>query len=127
MEGRRRARRRLGGRLSIFVSDLKFETAFKRITLLALVPGSNRNYKNRLFSVNYGSLRQSDRRPDPRLLRQAALEPLTRSARTDSPRRTGRKQFTGDDRRRRRRRTVGGGGGAWGGEEGRLLLGFRVD
>ncbi|KZV54093.1 hypothetical protein F511_36031 [Dorcoceras hygrometricum] len=51
-----------------------------------------------------GSLRQSGPRPDPRLLRQAALEALTRSARTDSPRRTGRKQFSGDDRRRRRRR-----------------------
>ncbi|KZV50577.1 hypothetical protein F511_25299 [Dorcoceras hygrometricum] len=71
-----------------------------------------------------GSLRQSGPRQDPRLLRQAALEALTRSARTDSPRRTGRKQFSGDDRRRR---TAGGGGGAWGGEEGRLFLGFRVD
>ncbi|KZV28488.1 hypothetical protein F511_14110 [Dorcoceras hygrometricum] len=64
----------------------------------------------RLFSVDCGSLRQSGPRPDPRLLRQAALETLTRSARTDSPRRTGRKQFSGDDRRRRR--TAGGGGGA---------------
>ncbi|KZV19179.1 hypothetical protein F511_08825 [Dorcoceras hygrometricum] len=54
-----------------------------------------------------GSLRQSGPRPDPRLLRQAALEALTRSARTDSPRRTGRKQISGDDRRRR----VGGDGG----------------
>ncbi|KZV24519.1 hypothetical protein F511_17927 [Dorcoceras hygrometricum] len=42
----------------------------------------------RLFSVDCGSLRQSGPRPDPRLLRQAALEALTRSARTDSPRRT---------------------------------------
>ncbi|KZV20958.1 hypothetical protein F511_18061 [Dorcoceras hygrometricum] len=49
--------------------------------------------------------RQSGPRPDPRLLRQAALEALTRSARTDSPRRTGRKQFPA---------TIGGGGGgAW--------------
>ncbi|KZT76259.1 hypothetical protein F511_46711 [Dorcoceras hygrometricum] len=38
-----------------------------------------------------GSLRQSGPRPDPRLLRQAALVALTRSARTDSPRRIGRK------------------------------------
>ncbi|KZV50758.1 hypothetical protein F511_26373 [Dorcoceras hygrometricum] len=52
---------------------------------------------------NCGSLRQSGPRPDPRLLRQAALEALTRSARTDSPRRTGRKQFSGDNRRRRER------------------------
>ncbi|KZV29071.1 hypothetical protein F511_16386 [Dorcoceras hygrometricum] len=45
-----------------------------------------------------GSLRQSGPRPDPRLLRQAALEALKRSARMDSPHRTGRKQFSGDDR-----------------------------
>ncbi|KZT76091.1 hypothetical protein F511_46884 [Dorcoceras hygrometricum] len=51
-------------------------------------------------------LHQSGPRPDPRLLSQAALEALTRSARTDSPRRTGRKQFSGDDRRRRRRTAV---------------------
>ncbi|KZV50191.1 hypothetical protein F511_27581 [Dorcoceras hygrometricum] len=71
-----------------------------------------------------GSLRQSGP-PDPRLLRQAALEALTRSARTDSPRRVGRKLIFGDNgRRRRRRRTAGGGGGAWRGEEGRLSLGL---
>ncbi|KZV45834.1 hypothetical protein F511_21082 [Dorcoceras hygrometricum] len=57
----------------------------------------NNNYNNR----------QSGPRPEPRLLHQAALEALTRSARTDSPRRTGRKQISGEDRRRR----VGGGGG----------------
>ncbi|KZV32731.1 hypothetical protein F511_15795 [Dorcoceras hygrometricum] len=67
----------------------------------------------RLFSVDCGSLRQSGPRPDPRLLRQAALEALTRSARTDSPRRTGRKQFSGDDRRRRRRRLGRRGGAAF--------------
>ncbi|KZV58039.1 hypothetical protein F511_38133 [Dorcoceras hygrometricum] len=54
-----------------------------------------------MIAVDY---RQSGPRPDPRLLRQAALEALTISARTDSPRRTGRKQISGDDRRRRRRR-----------------------
>ncbi|KZV46839.1 hypothetical protein F511_30196 [Dorcoceras hygrometricum] len=32
-------------------------------------------------------------RPDVRLLRQPALEGLTRSARTDSPRRSGRNEF----------------------------------
>ncbi|KZV23624.1 hypothetical protein F511_33580 [Dorcoceras hygrometricum] len=51
--------------------------------------------------------RQSGPRPEPRLLRQASLEALTNSARTDSPRRTGRKQISAEDRRRR----VGGGGG----------------
>ncbi|KZV47774.1 hypothetical protein F511_40877 [Dorcoceras hygrometricum] len=54
-------------------------------------------------------IRQSGPRQDPILLRQTALEVLTRSARTDSSRRVGRKLFfTGEDgggaRRRRRRR-----------------------
>ncbi|KZV55354.1 hypothetical protein F511_24671 [Dorcoceras hygrometricum] len=80
----------------------------------------------RLFSVDCGSLRQSGPRPDPRLLRQAALEALTRSARTDSPRRVGRKQISGDNGRRRRRRTAGGGGGVWRGGEGRLSLGIQL-
>ncbi|KZV15528.1 hypothetical protein F511_02689 [Dorcoceras hygrometricum] len=52
---------------------------------------------------NCGSLRQSGPRPDPRLLRQAALEAPTRSARTDSPRRVGRKPIFRRRRRRRRR------------------------
>ncbi|KZV40141.1 hypothetical protein F511_24626 [Dorcoceras hygrometricum] len=56
----------------------------------------------RLFSVDCGSLRQSGPRPDPRLLRQAALEAPTRSARTDSPRRIGRNKFPA---------TIGGGDG----------------
>ncbi|KZV33523.1 hypothetical protein F511_08603 [Dorcoceras hygrometricum] len=47
----------------------------------------------RLFSVDCGSLRQSGLRPDPRLLRQAALEALTRSARTNTPRKTRPEQF----------------------------------
>ncbi|KZV45994.1 hypothetical protein F511_10684 [Dorcoceras hygrometricum] len=55
-------------------------------------------YHVSLIAVYY---RQSGPRPDPRLLHQAALEALTRSAQTDSPRRTGQKQFSG------------GGGGAW--------------
>ncbi|KZT76773.1 hypothetical protein F511_46200 [Dorcoceras hygrometricum] len=56
-----------------------------------------------------GRYRQSGPRPEPRLLRQAALEALTNSARTDSPRRVGRKRISGDDGRQRR--TAGGGGG----------------
>ncbi|KZV32236.1 acyl-CoA dehydrogenase-related protein [Dorcoceras hygrometricum] len=76
----------------------------------------------RLLSVDCGSLRQSGPRPDPRLLHQAALEALTRSARTDSPCRTGRKQISGDDRRRR----VGGGGGVFKERRGRLVLGLGL-
>ncbi|KZV18417.1 hypothetical protein F511_19193 [Dorcoceras hygrometricum] len=77
------------------------------------------------IAVDY---RQSGPRPDPRLLRQAALEVLTISARTDSPRRTGRKKFSGDERQRRRRRRVGGGGGGGVFEErkGRLVLGLGL-
>ncbi|KZV06633.1 hypothetical protein F511_45886 [Dorcoceras hygrometricum] len=41
--------------------------------------------------------------PDPRLLRQTALEVLTRSARSDSPRKTRPEQIPAKWRRRRRR------------------------
>ncbi|KZV37605.1 LysM domain GPI-anchored protein 1 precursor [Dorcoceras hygrometricum] len=75
VEGRRRTRRRPSAVSEFRISDLKFK--------------------------NCGSLRQSGPRPDPRLLRQAALKALMRSARTDSPHRNGRKQFSGDDQRRR--------------------------
>ncbi|KZV50002.1 CBL-interacting serine/threonine-protein kinase 2 [Dorcoceras hygrometricum] len=54
-------------------------------------------------SRNCGRYRQSGPRPEPRLIRQPALEALTNSARTDSPRRVGRKRISGDDGRRRRR------------------------
>ncbi|KZV16925.1 hypothetical protein F511_30798 [Dorcoceras hygrometricum] len=61
-----------------------------------------------------GSLRQSDPRPDPRLLRQAALEALTRSARTNTPRKTRPEQFPA---KWRRRRAAHGGGVSWEGRE----------
>ncbi|KZV57360.1 hypothetical protein F511_27371 [Dorcoceras hygrometricum] len=80
----------------------------------------------RLFSVDCASLRQSGPRTDLRFLRQAALEALTRSARTDSPRLTGRKPISGDDRRRRRRVGGGGGGGLFERGRRRWCLGFRV-
>ncbi|KZV51310.1 hypothetical protein F511_17548 [Dorcoceras hygrometricum] len=51
------------------------------------------------IAVDY---RQSGPRPDPRLLRQAALEALTRSARTNTPRKTRPEQFPA--------KIVGGGG-----------------
>ncbi|KZV19903.1 formin-like protein 7 [Dorcoceras hygrometricum] len=63
---------------------------------------------NRHFTVGGGRLRQSGPRPDGRLLRQRALEGLTRSARTDSPRQVGRNKF----RRERRRRLLRRGGAA---------------
>ncbi|KZT75975.1 hypothetical protein F511_47001 [Dorcoceras hygrometricum] len=61
--------------------------AFKIATLLAtlawLRPVSR---GNRHFTVDCGRLRQSGPRPETGFLRQPALEGLTRSARTDSPR-----------------------------------------
>ncbi|KZV32577.1 hypothetical protein F511_36067 [Dorcoceras hygrometricum] len=76
--------------------------AFKISTLLAtrawLRPVSR---GNRDFTIDCGRLRQSGPRPDTRLLRQPALEGLTRSARTDSPRQVGRNNFPA---------TQGGGG-----------------
>ncbi|KZV22786.1 hypothetical protein F511_24833 [Dorcoceras hygrometricum] len=71
-----------------------------------------------ITSADCGRYRQSGPRPEPRLLHQPALEALTNSARTDSPRRVGRKRISGDDGRRRRRRTAGG--GVWRGGKGRL-------
>ncbi|KZV54064.1 putative WRKY transcription factor 3 [Dorcoceras hygrometricum] len=58
-----------------------------------------------------GRYRQSGPRPDARLLRQPALEGLTRSARTDSPRQIWPEQFPANRRRRRRRRQAAHGGG----------------
>ncbi|KZV52789.1 hypothetical protein F511_33241 [Dorcoceras hygrometricum] len=46
------------------------------------------------INTNCGRYRQSGPRSDTRLLRQRALEGLTRSARTDSPHRIGRKSFS---------------------------------
>ncbi|KZV39475.1 hypothetical protein F511_36688 [Dorcoceras hygrometricum] len=48
---------------------------------------------NRHFTVGDGRLLQSGPRPEGRLLRQPALEGLTRSARMDSPRQVGRNNF----------------------------------
>ncbi|KZV56837.1 hypothetical protein F511_20077 [Dorcoceras hygrometricum] len=74
-----------------------------------------------LAHADCGRYRQSGPGPETRLLRQPALEGLTRSARMDSPRRIGRKQFSGEDGRRQQRRTAGGGGGVCG-EDGRRLI-----
>ncbi|KZV49324.1 hypothetical protein F511_37510 [Dorcoceras hygrometricum] len=62
---------------------------------------------NRHFTVGGGRLRQSGPRPEGRLLRQTALEGLTRSARTETPRKVDRNKFRREGRRRggaRRRR-----------------------
>ncbi|KZV42495.1 villin-3-like [Dorcoceras hygrometricum] len=67
---RKAAARGLASRFSF--SDLKFKT---------------------LDAIRHNHNRQSGPRPEPRLLRQAALEALTNSARTDSPRRVGRNEF----------------------------------
>ncbi|KZV39765.1 hypothetical protein F511_08227 [Dorcoceras hygrometricum] len=66
-------------------------------------------------------IRQSGPRPDSRLLRQTALEVLTRSARSDSPRRVGRKQISGDNGAAAVAAQGGGGGGVEEEERGRRL------
>ncbi|KZV26252.1 hypothetical protein F511_19828 [Dorcoceras hygrometricum] len=75
-----------------------------------------------IFHRDCGRNRQSGPRPETRLLLQPALEGLTRSARTDSPRRVGRKQFFW---RRRAAAEAARGGGGCGGlreERGRRFL-----
>ncbi|KZV46013.1 hypothetical protein F511_16175 [Dorcoceras hygrometricum] len=83
--------------------------AFKIATFLAtrawLRPVSR---GNRHFTVDCGRQRQSGPRPETGFLRQPALEGLTRSAWTDSPRRVGRNKFR---RLEAAAATSGGGGG----------------
>ncbi|KZV24651.1 hypothetical protein F511_35250 [Dorcoceras hygrometricum] len=67
---------------------------------------------NRHFTVDCGRLRQSGPRPETGFLRQPALEGLTRSARTDSPRQGWPEQIP-TKWRWRRRRAPGGGGEAF--------------
>ncbi|KZV16963.1 hypothetical protein F511_31532 [Dorcoceras hygrometricum] len=102
--GRSHARRRHGHRQRIFdsISKLKLDTIWHnncidQIRTLALIP---------LLGNHGGS--GSRPRPDTRLLRQPALEGLTRSARTDSPRKIGRNNFR---RTAAAAATSGGGGG----------------
>ncbi|KZV16731.1 Nuclear-pore anchor [Dorcoceras hygrometricum] len=86
--GRRHARRRRGR------CDVDFASVFLWVTSMAtrawLRPVSR---GNRHFTVGGGRLRQSGPRSEARLLRHPALEGLTRSARTDSPRQVGRNNF----------------------------------
>ncbi|KZV25224.1 hypothetical protein F511_34281 [Dorcoceras hygrometricum] len=74
---------------------------------------------NRHFTVDGGRLRQSGPRSDERLLRQPALKGLTRSARTDSPRRVGRNRFR--QLKAATAAALGGGGGLFR-EEGAATL-----
>ncbi|KZV52223.1 hypothetical protein F511_07178 [Dorcoceras hygrometricum] len=63
--------------------------------------------------INIHRIRQSGPRPDSRLLRQTALEVLTRSARSDSPRKTRPERNSGEVGRRRRRASHLSGTCAW--------------
>ncbi|KZV56606.1 hypothetical protein F511_09941 [Dorcoceras hygrometricum] len=94
---RQRKNKNLAGRRSIQFINIQAMTicrVFLGVTLLAtrawLRPLSR---GNRHFTVGGGRLRQSGQRPEGRLLRQPALEGLTRSARTDSPCQVGRNKF----------------------------------
>ncbi|KZV30209.1 hypothetical protein F511_38710 [Dorcoceras hygrometricum] len=60
-----------------------------------------------IMAIHCGRYRQSGPRPEPRLLCQPALEALTNSARTDSPRKTRPERFPA---KRWRRRAAHGGG-----------------
>ncbi|KZV28662.1 hypothetical protein F511_33607 [Dorcoceras hygrometricum] len=75
---------------------------------------------NRHFTVGGGRLRQSGPLPKGRLLRQPALEGLTRSAWTETPRKVVRNKF------RRRRRKASGGARRFGRGGRRVLLGSRT-
>ncbi|KZV18969.1 hypothetical protein F511_26983 [Dorcoceras hygrometricum] len=81
------------------------------------VPGGDQYEES--DNYNCGSLRQSGPRPDPRLLRQAELEALTRSARTNTPRKTRSEQFPA---KWRRRRAAHDGGVSWEGREAATLM-----
>ncbi|KZV33728.1 PH-interacting protein [Dorcoceras hygrometricum] len=99
--------------------SMTIHRVFLRVTFLAtrawLRPVSQ---GNRHFTVGGGRLCQSGPRPEGRLLRQPALEGLTRSARTDSPLQVGRNNFRRSKvaaaavrETRRRRRLLGEEGG----------------
>ncbi|KZV47956.1 ribonuclease E [Dorcoceras hygrometricum] len=75
--------------------------------------GSRLPARKRHFTVGGDRYRQSGQRPETGFLPQPALEGLTRSAWTDSPRQIGRNNF---------RRRGGGGGGVRFEERGRRLL-----
>ncbi|KZV34495.1 hypothetical protein F511_17095 [Dorcoceras hygrometricum] len=70
-----------------FASQILVSSSGGLILILTLRPVSR---GNRHFTVGSGRLRQSGPRPEGRLLRQPALECLTRSVRTDSPRKVDR-------------------------------------
>ncbi|KZV29874.1 putative inactive receptor kinase [Dorcoceras hygrometricum] len=112
LPARQRKNKSLAGRRSIqFINNhvMTIHRVFLGVTFLAtrawLRPVSR---GNRHFTVGGGRLRQSGPRSEGRLLRQPALEGLTRSARTDSPRQVGRNKF------RRSEAAVGQGGGGGG-------------
>ncbi|KZV06785.1 hypothetical protein F511_45733 [Dorcoceras hygrometricum] len=71
------------------------------------LPGYGIRIRHRYSKSGGGRYRQSGPRPETGFLRQPALEGLTRSARTDSPRQVGRNNF----RRREAAAAAHGGGG----------------
>ncbi|KZV22189.1 LRR receptor-like serine/threonine-protein kinase [Dorcoceras hygrometricum] len=85
------------------MGDLKEHLSyFDNAALLQQYPIKCMVFLENVIAVDY---RQSGPRPDLRLLRQAALEALTRSARTNTPRKTAPEQFPAK---------IGGGGGGGG-------------
>ncbi|KZV46105.1 golgin subfamily B member 1 [Dorcoceras hygrometricum] len=84
-------------------TDISASLATLRESISRLIANQTRDSRK----SDCGRNRQSGPRPEPRLLRQPALEALTNSTRTDSPRRIGRNEF----RRLEAAAVQGGGGG----------------
>ncbi|KZV23136.1 hypothetical protein F511_24970 [Dorcoceras hygrometricum] len=80
---------------------------------LSVIPRGSWGDVARRFTMIAVDYRQSGPRPNPRFLRQAALEALTRSARTNTPRKTRPERFPA----KWRRRAAHGGGVSWEGRE----------
>ncbi|KZV48071.1 sister chromatid arm cohesin [Dorcoceras hygrometricum] len=92
------------GKSRVAIDLIAMHTSWRSNSDIASVTRSCSRYHRYGFRIlnhwdhrHVGQLRQSGPRPDPRLLRQTALEVLTRSERSDSPRRVGRKQISGDN------------------------------
>ncbi|KZV36579.1 hypothetical protein F511_41216 [Dorcoceras hygrometricum] len=100
--GGRRTRRSVEGSRAGSDDDAQVEDVTRQIGGMELVLARFQRTNPPTFA-DCGRYRQFGPRPKTILLRQPALEGLTRSSRTDSPRRIGRKRISGEDERRRRR------------------------
>ncbi|KZV48324.1 hypothetical protein F511_26541 [Dorcoceras hygrometricum] len=75
---------------AIHIDQIRETLALIPLLGIRIRPPARQRKNKKQIAVDY---RQSGPRPDPRLLRQAALEALTRSARTNTPRKTRPERF----------------------------------